>query len=95
MAVNKSLPQQLVPATWVDIGEEDITTTFTFQNVAGEDIWVFAGTSLPTGGPRGILYKSGFGETGKTLAELFPGLSSPTRLYAFAPVGGTYTLSAD
>lgn len=95
MAVDKNTPQSLIAATWTDIGGEDITTTFTFQNVAGEDIWLFAGTALPAGGPRGILYKSMMGQTGLTLAEIFPGLASPTRLYAYAPVGGAYTLSAE
>lgn len=95
MAVNKNTPQALTAGAWTDISEEDITATFTFQNVGGDVIWLFAGTSLPTGGPQGNLYDSGLGVTGKTLAELFPGLTSPTRLYALAPVGGYYTLSGD
>jgi len=96
MAINKSTPTAVTAAaTWEDISGEDIAATFTFQNVGGNLIWLYAGTALPTGGPRGIAYQGGEGEQGLTLAEFNPGVTSPTRLYAFAPVGGYYTLMAD
>jgi hypothetical protein len=91
-----SLPTALTQATWTQITDGDRSGNITFQNVGSDIIWILGAVDATavTGGPKGILLHPGFGVNGKTIAELFPDLTSPDRLFAFAPVGSYYTFFA-
>lgn len=81
--------------TWTELTNAAISTAITFQNISQVPITVKAttGSTAPSDGTGGVTYAPGQGEQGKTLAELFPGLSSPVRLWANSPLGGSMTVS--
>lgn len=81
--------------TWTEITNAAVSTAITFQNISQVPITMKAttGSTAPTDGTGGVVYMPGQGEQGKTLAELFPGLSSPVRLWGNTPLGGSVMVS--
>lgn len=86
---------QITPGVWTQITDADVTGNITFQNRSQHPITIKAttDTTAPTNGNGGIVYGPGEGEQGKTIAELFPGLTSPDRLWGHAPLGGKISVS--
>ena len=91
-----NVPTALAATTWTQVTTGDRAGNITFQNVGAENIWILGtvDNTAPTGGPKGVLIPPGQGIEGMTIAELFPDLTSPDRLFAFAPVGGVYVFYA-
>ena len=90
MARNETL--EITGRTWVQLTNAD-TSTITLQNQGPGDLFVVATTSAttPTSTSGAIRYKDGEGESNAALADLFPGVSSGVRVYAFA--GGSRQVS--
>lgn len=71
--------------TWKSITANSVSA-ITAQNTGNADIWIMATTAAtaPTGGAEGIRLKPGIGvDSTKSLAELFPGLTTPAYVYAY------------
>jgi hypothetical protein len=82
-------------ATWTQLTDADVAGDITFQNKTGDAIFVKAtvDTTAPTNFNGAIRYENLEGETGQTIAELFPGLTSPDRLWAWSHPGGKVAVS--
>lgn len=82
-------------AAWTLITNGAVTTAVTFQNNGGHPLKVKATTdaTTPTDDDGHLLYNPGFGAQGLTIAELFPGLTSPNRLWAYGVFGGSMAVS--
>lgn len=80
----------LTAGAWTELTNADTTTGITFQNLSNQDVWVMGTTgSAPTGAPAGALrYRGGEGERAQTLADLFPGVASADRLFAYTSANG-------
>jgi hypothetical protein len=74
----------LTAGTWTQLTDADVTE-ITFQNVSQDAIRVkvTAGATAPTTFTGSIVYYPGQGERKVAIADLAPGVSSPTRVYAF------------
>ena len=75
-----------VPAvTWTQLTDADITS-ITFQNVGSNHVVIKATTdgTAPTNSAGGFRYNPGQGERNVALADLFPGLTSRDRVWAWA-----------
>ena len=68
---------------WAQLTDADVTT-ITFQNVSAMPIVVTAtnGTTPPAADAGGLTYAAGQGESNRSLAELFPGVSGANRVWA-------------
>jgi len=78
-----------VPAsTWTQVTNGDVTN-ITFQCFANAPVFIkaTAGAVAPTTTEGALRYRSGYGEVDKAIASLFPGVTSPTRVYAFCEAG--------
>ena len=89
MARNETL---VIPSTyWLELTANDITSA-TFQVTGAHDARLMGavGQNIPIEPHDGVVYRSDMfdGETDRSLAELFPGISA-TRLYARALTGTT------
>ena len=82
MARNETL--EVKSQTWSQLTNGDVSA-ITFQNQGPGDILVVATTSAaaPSTTSGTIRYKDGEGESNAALADLFPGVSSGDRVYAF------------
>lgn len=75
-----------IPAkTWTLLTDSDVTAV-SFQNQSSVHVMIAATTSAtpPTDLTGAIRYNPGQGERNATVANLWLGLSSPDRLYAWA-----------
>lgn len=77
-----------VTTDWTQITDGDVTA-ITFQNVSSQPIFVraTAGNTPPTAGDPGLMYSGGQGEVNRLLADLFPGTTTPRRVWARATTG--------
>lgn len=92
MAQNTSVD---IPAnTWTQLTDADITA-ITFQNVGGHNLFIKAttDTTAPTNTNGAAVYPPGTGERNVALSDLFPGLASRDRLWAFGTEGGRVMVS--
>lgn len=80
---------------WAQPAAENIASLVKIQNIGPHAISICATTgSAPVGGPETVGQTSlrpGEGVIG-TLAELFPGVSSPTRLWLYGAAGVTASI---
>jgi hypothetical protein len=84
-----------VPAvTWTQLTDADITS-ITFQNVGSNHIVVKATTdgTAPTSTNGGFRYNPGQGERNVALSDLFPGIASRDRLWAYSTDGSSVVVS--
>jgi hypothetical protein len=81
--------------TWTALTDGDVTGNITFQIASGTEFYIKATTdgTEPTNLNGALRYRPGEGETGKTIAEIFPGLTSPDRLWAYGTFAGAITVS--
>lgn len=73
-----------VESAWELLTDANVTE-ITFQNIGTGAIYVngtVGDTTPPNAAEFGVLYRPGEGEAGKTLADLFPGVSGVNRLWA-------------
>lgn len=82
MAQNTTV--SLAANTWTQLTNADITS-ITFQNIGEYAILVKATTdeTAPTTDSGAIRYNPGQGERNVSLSDMFPGLGSRDRLWAF------------
>ncbi len=75
---------EVAAATWTQITDADVTN-ITFQIGSNEPVYLLgtAGATAPTSITGALTYYSGQGEVSRTLADMFPGVASVTRLYAY------------
>lgn len=85
----------LTAGDWTQLTDADAAGDITFQNKTGDAIWVKATTDAtkPTSFDGAIRYEPWEGESLNTIAELFPGLTSPDRLWAWSHNGGKVAIS--
>ena len=85
----------LAAAAWTQLTDADVAGPITFQNKTGDVIWVKAttDTTAPTNFNASVRYEPNEGEKKSTIAELFPGLTSPDRLWAWSQGGGKVAVS--
>lgn len=85
----------LAAGAWTQLTDADAAGDITFQNKTGDAIWVKAtvDATTPTSFDGSIRYEPLEGEAGQTIAELFPGLTSPDRLWAWSHNGGKVAVS--
>lgn len=71
------------PINWAELTDAAVTS-ITFQNVSAMPIVVTAtnGTTPPTADAGGLTYAAGQGESNRSLADLFPGVSGANRVWA-------------
>lgn len=81
-------------AAWTQITDADITS-ITFQNVGSNHILIKAtsGATAPTTAVGGFRYNPGQGERNVTLADLFSGVSSANRVWAYSTDGSSVVVS--
>jgi hypothetical protein len=87
--------KDIAAATWVQLTDADISAA-TFQNNGSNAVFIAATAtaSAPSNTLGAIRYNPGAGERSTvTLAQLFPGVTTPARLYAYAPQGGQVFIS--
>jgi hypothetical protein len=81
----------LTPNAWTLITSADAATAVTFQ-VRGGAAFVAATTDTtpPSVTPpyAGVLYPDSFGEQGKTIPEIFPGVPTGDRLFGYTSQPG-------
>lgn len=87
----------LAPATWAELTDADVSA-ITFQNVGDDDVYIVVQTTdtMPTGTPvanNAYRYGPKTGEINVTLANMALGLTSPDRVFAYAPNGGAVLVS--
>lgn len=75
----------LTASTWTQITNADVTA-ITFQNVGGGPVLIkgTVGAVAPTTNLGALQYDTNQGEKNETLANLFPGVSGATRVYAYS-----------
>lgn len=76
----------LTPNAWTLLTSADATTGVTFQVRKGSAfIAATVGATPPSATPpyAGVLYPDGFGEQGKTIPAIFPGVPTGNRLYGY------------
>jgi hypothetical protein len=87
--------KDVAAATWVLLTDTDILAA-TFQNNGSNAVFI-AGTAdatEPTNTLGAIRYNPGAGERSSVaIADLFPGVTAPVRLFAYAPSGGQVFIS--
>ena len=85
MAKNETVS---VPAdTWTQLTDGDVSS-ITFQVLGGEGVRVVAqngAASDPSNAEDVIYYPPAHGERNVSLSDLFPGVTDPNRVYAYAP----------
>lgn len=71
--------------SWVLLTDSDITE-ISFQNVGSNHVLIKGtnGATPPSTTAGAFRYNPGQGERKAALADLFPGVTSPNRLYAYA-----------
>jgi hypothetical protein len=81
-------------ATWTQLTDADITS-ITFQNVGSNHIIVKATTdgTAPTSTDGGFRYNPGQGERNVFLSDLFPGIASRDRLWAYSTDASSVVVS--
>jgi hypothetical protein len=87
--------KDVAASTWVQLTNDDIAAA-TFQNNGSNAVMIVATTDAtdPTNSNDAIRYNPGAGERSTvTFAQLFPGVTSPVRLFAYAPQGGQVFIS--
>ena len=91
----KNSTDEISAATWTLLTDGAVTTPVTAQNVGGHPLKIKATTdaNAPSNDAGHILWTPGFGTQGLTIAELFPGLTSPNRIWAYGDKGGRVTVS--
>lgn len=81
-----------VTRTWTQLTNAD-ATSITISNRGSEEIEIMgaASASAPAAsdGVVGILMERGTAVVNRTLADLFPGITTPVRVYARTHPGGT------
>ncbi len=72
-----------VTTAWSEISDAD-TATITVQNIGPHDIEIMATPTAtpPASDVKGLRIPATFAVIGRTLAEVFPGVVTPVRLYA-------------
>lgn len=93
MAQNTTI--DLTAATWVQLTDADVSAA-TFQNNGSNAVFVVATSdaTAPSSTAGAIRYNPGAGERSSVaLSDLFPGVTAPARLYAYAPNGGQVFIS--
>jgi hypothetical protein len=85
----------LTAGAWTQLTNADAAGDITFQNKTGDAIWIKATVDAtpPTTFDGSIRYENGDGEKVQTIAELFPGLTTPDRLWAWSHNGGKVAVS--
>lgn len=85
----------LTAGDWTQLTNADAAGDITFQNKTGDVIWVKAtvDATKPTNFDGAIRYELWEGESVQTIAELFPGLTAPDRLWAWSHNGGKVAVS--
>lgn len=75
---------ELAPATWTQITDADVTS-ITFQVAANDPVYLLGtvGAVAPSSLEGVLIYRSGQGEMARALSDMFPGVASATRLYAY------------
>lgn len=75
---------ELTAATWTQLTNAD-AATITFQVQANAAVHLLGTSSAvaPTSTDGALVYWSGQGEVSRTLADMFPGVTTPVRLYAY------------
>lgn len=78
----------LTAGAWTQLTDAD-ATNITFQNRGGTHMFVAGATDAtpPTDFNGSIRYNPGQGERNVAIADLFLGLTTPDRLYAYADQG--------
>lgn len=81
-------------ATWTQLTDADVSA-ITFQNKSGNYILVkgTATASAPSDDDGAVRYNPGQGERNATLSDLFPGVASVARVYAYSPTGAEVMVS--
>ena len=71
--------------TWTALTDGDVSGNITISSRYHYDIFLKAAVdgTTPTTFAGAVAYNARMGEQGKTIAELFPGLSSPDRIFAY------------
>ena len=77
------------PANWAELTDATVTA-ITFQNVGSSPVVVTAtnGPAAPANEAGGLTYAAGQGESNRSLADLVPGVTGATRVWARS-VNGT------
>lgn len=84
----------LAAGAWTQLTDADVSS-ITFQNKSGDYILVkgTATASAPTTVDGAVRYNPGQGEKNASLSDLFPGVASVARVYAYAPTGAEVMVS--
>lgn len=84
----------LTAGAWTQLTAGDVTN-ITFQNLSGVDILLIGtvGATAPTNSSGAIRYGAEQGERNAAIADLFPGVSGATRLYAYCALTGSVMVS--
>ena len=88
------MPNATIPLTenaWTLITPADVAAEVTFQARNGAAFVVATVGPVPpsvTPPYAGVLYPDSFGESGRTLAAIFPGVAGANRLYAYKSLPG-------
>lgn len=85
----------LTAGDWTQLSNADVSSDITFQNKTGDAIWLKAtvNSTKPTSFAGAIRYEPWQGESQATIAELFTGLTSPVRIWAWSHNGGAVAIS--
>lgn len=77
-----------VTTNWTPLTDADVTS-ITFQNRGSLSMEVIAtpNATAPLASDVGVIYDGGQGEANRLLADLFPGVTAPRRLWARADSG--------
>lgn len=80
--------------TWTMVTDADVTS-ITFQNVSQSEIWVKAttDTTAPTSMSGALKYFPAMGESARSLADLFPGLTGRDRLWVYCDEAASVMVS--
>lgn len=72
------------PNTFVDLTGEDVINV-TFQNQHNDDLWLVgtASATTPSNKDGSLKYLNGFGELGRSLASMFPGITGVVRIWGY------------
>jgi hypothetical protein len=70
---------------WVELTNSDVTdSSLTFQNIGARAVYVAAvvDPAVPDAEDEGFIFAPLQGESGRSLADLFPGVAGANRLYS-------------
>jgi chitodextrinase len=92
----RSTTLDLAAYSWTQLTADD-AAGITFQNLTGNNLWIQAmgSATAPTELKGSIVYKPDEGERNAALSDLFPGVTTPVRVYAWTEKGGPVFVSHD